>query len=99
MPIAIRSKNMNNNMNTRMRSRQTSRPFCFQARGFSMVDVLVALIVLSIGLLGVAGLQFMSKRSNFEAVQRTTASLLAQDIIERMRANYGALTTYAGTLE
>jgi len=99
MPIAV-SPNMNNTPNnTPRRYAQTSRSFFFRANGFSLVDVLVALTILSIGLLGVAALQFMSKRSNFEAVQRTAASMLAQDIIERMRANYGGLTTYAGTLE
>lgn len=64
--------------------------------GFSMVEVLVSVVIIAVGLLGVAGLQFMSKRSNFEAVQRTTATLLASDIIERMRANPTVLLDYAG---
>lgn len=67
--------------------------------GLTLVEILITVFVLAIGLLGTAMLQFMSKRSNFEAVQRTTATLLAHDIIERMRANYQALDTYAGTLE
>lgn len=69
------------------------------ARGAGLIEVLIALFVVAIGLLGIASLQFMSLRSNFEAVQRTTASLLAQDIIERMRANNQQLESYAGTLE
>ena len=68
-------------------------------RGVGMIEVLIALVVVAIGMLGIAGLQFMSKRSNFEAVQRTTASMLAHDITERMRANTAALGTYAATLE
>lgn len=67
--------------------------------GITLVEVLITVFVLAIGLLGTAMLQFMSKRSNFEAVQRTTATLLAHDILERMRANWPAITTYAGSLE
>ena len=64
--------------------------------GISMLEVLISVFVVAIGLLGIAALQFMSKRSNFEAVQRTTATLLAHDIIERMRANPSQLLDYAG---
>ena len=55
---------------------------------------MVALFVLSIALIGIAGLQVTSKRTNFEAVQRTTATLLAQELLERVRANDGQLTVY-----
>ena len=55
--------------------------------GFSLIEVLITLFVFSIGLLTVAGLQGISKKANYDAVQRTTATLLAQDIVERMRAN------------
>lgn len=65
--------------------------------GFTLLEVLIALIVLSIGLLGIAGLQGTSKRTNFEAIQRTTAVMLARDIMERMRANSGAVASYTGT--
>ena len=59
-----------------------------------MMEVLVAVFVLSIGSLGVAGLQVTAKRSNYEATQRVTATALAQDIIERMRSNPAELGTY-----
>ena len=62
--------------------------------GFSLLEVLVALLILSIGLLGIAGLQVTSKRSNFEALQRTTATMLANDILERIRGNPGQLSLY-----
>lgn len=55
--------------------------------GMSMIDVMLAIFIFSIGLLGIAGLEMFSKRANHEAVQRTTAVMLANDIIERMRAN------------
>src|SRR5262249_28297832 len=58
--------------------------------GFTLIEVLVALVVLSIGLLGVAGLQMVGLRGNLSAASRTQASYLADDIIDRMRANHVA---------
>ena len=63
-------------------------------RGMSLIEVLIAVFVLSIGLLGVTALQLTSKRASQEALQRTTATMLAQDIVERMRANPAQLSTY-----
>lgn len=62
--------------------------------GFSLLEVLIALFIFSIGLLGIGGLQLLSKQNNFEAIQRTTAAMLARDMIERMRANPYALKVY-----
>ncbi len=56
-----------------------------------------AVFVFSIGLLGIAALQLTAQQSNYDAVQRTTASMLANDIIERMRANNGSLGNYVST--
>ena len=56
-------------------------------RGFTLLEVLIALLVLSIGLLGLAGLQTIGLRSNQMANMRTTATTLVYDIIDRMRAN------------
>lgn len=58
-----------------------------RARGFTFVEALVALLVLSIGLLGVAALQLTSLRSNYSASLRSQATLLAYDMVDRMRAN------------
>lgn len=55
--------------------------------GFSLLEVLVALLVLSIGLLGLAALQTMGLKFNTQSYQRTQAVLQAYDIIDRMRAN------------
>jgi len=66
------------------------------AGGFSLVEVLITVFVLSIGLLGIAGLQILSKQSTSEAIQRTTASFLTHDITERMRSNPTALNSYVG---
>lgn len=65
-----------------------------RARGFTLLEVLITLIVFAVGLLTVAGLQTLSKKANYDALQRTTASLLAHDITERMRANSRQLEEY-----
>jgi type IV pilus assembly protein PilV len=57
------------------------------ARGFSMLEVLIALVVTSIGLLGLAALQATSLRLNHGSFLRSQATLYAHDIADRMRAN------------
>jgi len=74
-------------------------------RGFTLLEVLIAVVVLSIGLLGIAGLQAVGQRSNHSAYLRSQATALAYDMIDRMRANtagvlsgaYNAVDTTAGT--
>lgn len=56
-------------------------------RGFSMIEVLVSILVLSIGLLGMAALMATSLRNNQSATFRTDATNLAYDYIDMMRAN------------
>lgn len=56
-------------------------------RGFTLIEVLVALLVLGIGLLGVAGLQSATLGMNHASYLRSQATVLAQDITDRMRAN------------
>ena len=55
--------------------------------GMTLIETLVALLVLSIGLLGVAALQMTSLRNNHAAHTRSQATALAYDIADRMRAN------------
>lgn len=64
-------------------------------RGFSMVEALVTVVIFAIGLLSVAGLQAVAKRSVYESVQRTTAAQMGTALLERMRANSRALGVYA----
>jgi type IV pilus assembly protein PilV len=59
-----------------------------------MIEVLIAMFVLSVGLLGSASLQLTSKRSNLVAKERTMATAAAQGLIERMRMNPRQLATY-----
>ena len=67
-------------------------------RGFSMLETLIALVVFSVGLLGTAALQTVSKKATYDSVQRTTAAMLASDLLERMRANPTVLDDYLGVL-
>jgi len=55
--------------------------------GFSMIEVLVAVLVLAIGLLGVAALQTNALKNNQSAFQRSQASMLAYYMMDAMRAN------------
>jgi len=68
--------------------------------GFSLVEVLVAVFVLAIGLLGVAGLQISGMKNNHTAYVRTQASSLAANLSDRMRVNTDAVIDgkYLGTM-
>jgi type IV pilus assembly protein PilV len=63
-------------------------------RGVSLVEILVTLVLISIAVLGSASMQVFSKRANNQAMQRTTAAYLANDLFERMRSNREALGDY-----
>lgn len=56
-------------------------------KGFSLVEVMIAVFVLAIGLLGIAGLQITSIKSNHTALLHTQVTQLASDLSDRMRAN------------
>ena len=66
------------------------RPSASRQRGVTLIEVLTALAVLTIGLLGLAGLQAIGLRSQHGAYLKSQAALATQDILERMRANPGA---------
>jgi type IV pilus assembly protein PilV len=58
-----------------------------KCRGLTLVEILIALLVLSIGLLGLAALQTTSLSFNTSSYYRTQATALAYDFADRMRAN------------
>lgn len=64
------------------------------ASGAGLIEVAIALLLLSIGVLGLGSLQISAKRMGYEAIQRTEAAALAMDILERMRANRAMLPAY-----
>jgi type IV pilus assembly protein PilV len=80
-----------------VRQRHTCR-----ARGFTIIEVLVSLVILSIGLLGIAKLMLFSSHSNDGAYLRSQATDLAYEMLDYMRANSaqaaaGAYTTALAT--
>ncbi|MDH3442204.1 MAG: type IV pilus modification protein PilV [Gammaproteobacteria bacterium] len=66
----------------------------FKQRGFSLLEILVSLVVFSIGLLGIAGLQMLSKQAAHEGLQRTIASQVAYGLLEDMRTNGPGISVY-----
>ncbi len=56
-------------------------------KGMTLIEVLVALVILVTGIFGAVAMQASAKKGSFDAMQRSVASALAQDIIERMRSN------------
>ena len=64
--------------------------------GFSLLEMLITVVVVSIGLLGLAGLQFQGLRAANSAQTHTLATLLTQDISDRLHANRSVVTSYDG---
>ena len=78
-----------------MRSMDTTPVEAYSIRGVSLIEVLVTIVILAVGLLGLAGLQMRLQSSEVEAYQRTQASLLLEDMANRMGANRKNAASYA----
>ena len=63
--------------------------------GFTLLEIVISIFILAIGLLGLAALQTTSLKNNHSAQYRTTATVSAYDIIDRMRLNPNADYTIA----
>jgi type IV pilus assembly protein PilV len=66
-----------------------------RAGGFTLVEVLIALIILSVGMLGIAGLYVHSMQAGRTSLFRHHAVTLAGDVADRIRANPRAAASYA----
>lgn len=60
-----------------------------QQTGFSLLEVLIAFIILSLGLLGAVGMQAAAMQSNKETRNQTVATSLARELADKMRGNHG----------
>lgn len=75
----------------------------YRIRGFSLVEVLVTIVILLVGLLGLAGLQARALNTQMEAYQRSQALILLKGMADRIDANranaaaYQTLTSPRGT--
>jgi type IV pilus assembly protein PilV len=58
-----------------------------QQSGMTFIEVLIALVIIVAGILGSVAMQATAKRGSFDAMQRSLASSLAQDMVSRMRAS------------
>ncbi len=62
--------------------------------GLGLIELLVAVLVFAVGLLGLVGAQLTAKKNGMEALQRSVATELTRDLLERMRRNPGQLSAY-----
>lgn len=79
-------------------SRRNRHVFARRQRGFSLIEVLISILVLGLGLLGLAMLQVTNLRLTQSANSRTVASNLAYEIMDDIRANRIYAINYAGTI-
>ena len=66
--------------------------------GFTLIEVLIALIVMAIGSLGLGQLHIISLKNNQSSFKRSQANLLANDMIDRMRLNSTVPSMYLGSI-
>jgi len=67
-----------------------------KSQGFSLLEVLIAVSILAVAMLGIAAMQLMSLKDNRDAYFRSQAVLLTQDMAERMRSNKSQISAYKG---
>ncbi len=65
-------------------------PIMNKHRGVALLEVMISVLILAIGLIGLAKLQVTSLKHNESAYLRSQASVLASDILDSMRANRAA---------
>jgi type IV pilus assembly protein PilV len=70
-----------------MRILKKTNPVKHLLAGFTLIEVLIAMLILSVGLLGLAGLQATGLKTNHSAYMRSQAVAYGYDILDRMRAN------------
>lgn len=78
---------MRNKTSNRQRSPRPLGTRVGSQQGFSMIELLVAVLVMGIGVLGITGLQMVSLQNNRAALLRAEATQLAYDMMDRIRAN------------
>ena len=67
---------------------------CRRTNGFTLLEVLVAMLVLAIGLLGIAAMQVRGLQHNHDAYLRSQISVLASSMVDRMRMNRANVASY-----
>ena len=67
-----------------------------KTRGVALIEILISLLILSVGVIGLSNVQINAKRVAQEALQRTKAASIASDMLERIRANPTGFAAYQG---
>ncbi len=70
----------------------------YKNTGFTLIEVLISMLVIAIGLLGLAGIQMTGLRNNLSSYQRSQATQLAYEIADRMRANTADAQLYSNSV-
>lgn len=70
--------------------------FAIKQRGLTLLEILIAIVILAVGLLGVAGLQASALRNNHSAYLKSQATAMVMDMADRIRANPRGAALYAG---
>jgi len=65
-------------------------------RGVTLVESMIALLVISVGLLGIAALQITSMKQNNSALHHSQSVWIGYNIADRIRANFAQFNNYAG---
>ena len=76
--------------------KQGSRPISKGQQGFSMMEVLVALTVITIGMLGIAAMQQFAIARNVDAKQLSVATNLAAEMMDRIQYSQSLVASYNG---
>ena len=87
---------MNNKHHSKVAPRTERGCSLNKERGFSLIEVLIALIIMSVGMLGIASLYVQSMQAGRTSLFRHNAVTLAGDVADRMRANPIAGAAYEG---
>lgn len=69
-----------------------------RSNGFSLIEVLVSILIISVGVLGLIAMQARAIQYTQDSAQRNTAAMLAEDLIEMIRSNRGAVLSPNGVV-
>lgn len=67
--------------------------------GYTLIEAMVAMVILALGLLGLAGMMLHANRAEFESYQKKQALILLQDMVDRIQNNRLAASCYALTTD
>lgn len=81
-------------MKRRDEIRRQSGPGPAGQQGVILIEILVSIIILAVGMLGLAGLQARAMNAEFESYQRSQAIILANDMAERIRMDRANMSTF-----